>query len=64
MQNLVDELRELSQRNDELMADKDADQATIHSLTNQLKETKRKYDHAKTELRNFKGNYLILSALS
>lgn len=54
MQNLVDELRELSHRNDELMAEKATDLRTIHDLTDQLKETKRKYERAKTELRNFK----------
>lgn len=55
VQNLVDELRELSHRNDELMAEKATDLRTIHDLTDQLKETKRKYERAKTELRNFKS---------
>ncbi|KAG8967131.1 component of the polarisome, partial [Tulasnella sp. 427] len=55
VQNLVDELRELSHRNDELMAEKAADLRTIHDLTDQLKDTKRKYERAKTELRNFKS---------
>ncbi|KAG8904620.1 component of the polarisome [Tulasnella sp. 403] len=55
MQNLVDELKELAQRNDELLADKDADQTAIYNLTSQLKDYKRKYEHAKTELRNFKA---------
>lgn len=55
VQNLVDELRELSHRNDELMAEKAADLRNIHDLTDQLKDTKRKYERAKTELRNFKS---------
>ncbi|KAG8932703.1 component of the polarisome [Tulasnella sp. 418] len=55
MQSLVDELRDLSSRNDQLTAEKEADQATIYNLTSQVKDYKRKYEHAKTELRNFKA---------
>ncbi|KAG8849964.1 component of the polarisome [Tulasnella sp. 330] len=55
MQNLVTELKDLARRNDELLEEKDADLAVIHSLTNQLSDSKRKYEHAKTELRKFRA---------
>ena len=49
------ELNDLSRRNDELMTAKDADLIVIRDLDNQLKEYKRKYEQAKTELRSVKG---------
>lgn len=55
MQGLVDTLREMSARTEEMMADKDADMLLIQTLNEQIKEYKRKYEHAKTELRNIKG---------
>ncbi|KAG9038295.1 component of the polarisome [Tulasnella sp. JGI-2019a] len=55
MQNLLTELKDLSRRNDELLDEKDADLAMIHNLTNQLNDYKRKYEHAKTELRKFRA---------
>ena len=66
MQNLVDELKELSMRNDELLSEKDVDQATIFNLQDQVKEYKRKYEQAKSELRGFKGiskNYRMPSSI-
>ena len=37
------------------MIAKESDLAVIHNLDMQLKEYKRKYETAKTELRSFKG---------
>lgn len=55
MEGLVAELTDLSRRNDELMTAKDADLTVIRDLDTQLKEYKRKYEQAKTELRSVKG---------
>lgn len=55
MEGLLTELSDLSRRNDELMTAKDSDLVVIRDLDNQLKEYKRKYELAKTELRNVKG---------
>jgi hypothetical protein len=62
IQGLLDVLRESSNRNEELMADKDADILLVQTLNNQLRDYKRKYEQAKTELRNSKGS--ILSQVS
>ena len=56
MQGLMEELTELSRRNDELMTAKDADLAVIRDLDAQCKDYKRKYELAKTELRGLKGS--------
>ncbi len=55
MQGLLRELEELSRRNDELMTAKDSDLVVMRDLDAQLKEYKRKYEQAKTELRSVKG---------
>jgi protein SPA2 len=55
IQGLISEVGDLSRRNDELMTAKDADLMVIRDLDSQLKEYKRKYEQAKTELRNVKG---------
>lgn len=55
LEGLVSELNDLSQRNDELMNAKDSDLAVIQNLDAQLKDYKRKYESAKTELRSLKG---------
>lgn len=61
------ELADLSRRNDELLAAKDDDLAHIRELEGQVKEYKRKYEQAKTELRSAKGtifhHYLLTSML-
>lgn len=54
MEGLMTELADVGRRNDELMTAKDADLALIRDLDNQLKEYKRKYELAKTELRSVK----------
>jgi hypothetical protein len=64
MEGLLSELGDLSRRNDELMTAKDSDLIVIRDLDNQLKEYKRKYEHAKTELRNVKGNETIIDYLT
>ncbi|KAG6884997.1 hypothetical protein C0993_006648 [Termitomyces sp. T159_Od127] len=55
MEGLLSELGDLSRRNDELMAAKDSDLGIIRELDQQLKDYKRKYEQAKTELRNVKA---------
>ncbi|KAJ7350358.1 hypothetical protein DFH08DRAFT_861178 [Mycena albidolilacea] len=63
MEGLLMELGDLSSRNDELMAAKDADLVTIRDLDSQLKDYKRKYEQAKTELRSVKAtSQLFLQA--
>lgn len=49
------ELEDLQRRNDELMTAKDSDLNVIRELDSQLKEYKRKYEQAKTELRSVKA---------
>lgn len=60
LSSLAQELNELSKRNDELMTAKEADAIIIRDMGIQLKEYKRKYEQAKTELRHFKGMPLWL----
>ncbi|KZT19829.1 hypothetical protein NEOLEDRAFT_1141535 [Neolentinus lepideus HHB14362 ss-1] len=55
MEGLMAELTDLSRRNDELMNAKDSDLAVIRDLDMQVKEYKRKYEQAKTELRSVKA---------
>ncbi|KIK69320.1 hypothetical protein GYMLUDRAFT_67972 [Collybiopsis luxurians FD-317 M1] len=55
MLSLLTEVSDLSRRNDELMTAKDSDLIVIRDLDNQLKEYKRKYEQAKTELRSVKA---------
>ncbi|GJE91341.1 hypothetical protein PsYK624_074900 [Phanerochaete sordida] len=55
MEGLMTELSDLSKRNDELMTAKDSDLVVIRDLDTQLKEYKRKYEQAKTELRSMKA---------
>ncbi|KAJ6603144.1 hypothetical protein B0H10DRAFT_2167264 [Mycena sp. CBHHK59/15] len=63
MEGLLGELGDLSRRNDELMTAKDSDLIVIRDLDNQLKDYKRKYEQAKTELRSVKAtSQLFLQA--
>ncbi|KAH9846801.1 hypothetical protein C2E23DRAFT_851461 [Lenzites betulinus] len=55
MEGLLTELSDLSRRNDELLASRDSDLATIRDLDTQVKDYKRKYEQAKTELRSVKA---------
>ncbi|KAL0956247.1 hypothetical protein HGRIS_002401 [Hohenbuehelia grisea] len=55
MEGLLTELEDLSRRNDELMSTRDSDLIAIRDLDTQLKEYKRKYEQAKTELRSVKA---------
>ncbi|KAI0060487.1 hypothetical protein BV25DRAFT_1827659 [Artomyces pyxidatus] len=55
MEGLIAEVSDLSRRNDELMTSKDSDLIVIRDLDAQLKEYKRKYEQAKTELRSVKA---------
>ena len=65
MEGLIVEVSDLSRRNDELMTSKDSDLVVIRELDAQLKEYKRKYEQAKTELRSVKGiSHTLLSHLA
>ena len=55
LEALMIELNDLSRQNGELITSKDSDLILIRDLGNQLKEYKRKYEQAKTELRGVKG---------
>jgi uncharacterized protein YhaN len=55
MESLLVELNDLSSRNDELISAKESDLAALRDCDIQLKEYKRKYEQAKTELRSVKG---------
>lgn len=55
MEGLLAEVSDLSRRNDELMTSKDSDLVVIRDMDIQLKDYKRKYEQAKTELRSLKG---------
>jgi len=59
MESLMQELQDLSKRNDELMSAKDADHQIIRELDMQMKDYKRKYEQAKTELRSVKGKSVL-----
>ncbi|KAI9441227.1 hypothetical protein H4582DRAFT_2110203 [Lactarius indigo] len=58
MEGLITEVTDLSRRNDELMTSKDSDLVVIRDLDAQLKEYKRKYEQAKTELRSVKDGVI------
>jgi hypothetical protein len=53
--SLLDELRQLSARNDSMQAEKESDLAVVRDLNNQMQGYKRKYESAKTELRALKA---------
>jgi archaellum component FlaC len=63
LETLMIELNDLSRQNDELITSKDSDLILIRDLGNQLKEYKRKYEQAKTELRSVKGKNISLNTL-
>lgn len=63
MEGLLVEVSDLSRRNDELMTSKDSDLIVIRDLDAQLKDYKRKYEQAKTELRSVKGRDVCFSFL-
>ncbi len=53
--SLMQELKELAQRNDHMMAELDSNAMVISDLNAQVQSYKRKYENAKTELRNLKA---------
>ena len=63
LEGLMVDLSDLSRRNDDLMTAKDNDLAVIRDLEIQVKEYKRKYEQAKTELRSVKGAFHLVMIL-
>lgn len=55
VESLVQEIEQLSNRNEELVAEKDQDLTVIKDLSYQVQSYKRKYEQAKTELRQYKA---------
>ncbi|GJJ08537.1 hypothetical protein Clacol_002755 [Clathrus columnatus] len=55
LESVLMETNELSNRNEELLAARDKDNNIIRDLNSQMKEYKRKYEQAKTELRSLKA---------
>jgi len=57
--SLVDELNALSLRNDEIMAEREQDAATVNDMEARVEEYRRKYDSVRIELRNLKGRSFV-----
>ena len=55
LEGLINELTDLSSRNDDLLKSKEKDAAVIQTLEAQLAEYKRKYEAAKVDLRSYRG---------
>ena len=55
LEGLISELDDLSQKNDVLVAEREADLRQILKLEGEVKDYRRKYEAAKTELRGLKG---------
>jgi hypothetical protein len=55
MESLLEEVKELATRNEELLSSKDDDMNTIKELEQQASDYRKKYERAKTELRSLKG---------
>ena len=56
----MEELGSLAVRNEELLADREEDAATIRRLEEESQEYKRRWEVTKTDLRNLKGKFLFL----
>ncbi|KAI0031844.1 hypothetical protein K488DRAFT_78811 [Vararia minispora EC-137] len=54
-ESLINELSDVSSRNEELILARESDAEVIRSLEEQVREWKRKYESAKTELRSIKA---------
>jgi hypothetical protein len=55
---LLDELKSLNSRHEELLAERESDQTQLRAADEQIEMFKKKYEQAKTELRNMKGSSL------
>lgn len=65
MEALLEEIKDLANRNEELLSAKNTDMATIRDLEEQVADYRKKYEKAKTELRGLKAtSQLFLSNLS
>lgn len=63
MEGLVDTLREMNHRQDELAQDREADQHALEEARREAKEWKERYEQAKTELHEVKtSSQLFLQA--
>lgn len=55
IEGLVDTLKEMNTRQDDLVNERDADLEKIHKLEEEVKEWRNRYETAKTELRDLKA---------
>lgn len=55
MEAVLEEIKDLATRNEELLSSKNADLATIQDLEEQVADYRKKYERAKTELRGLKA---------
>ncbi len=63
MQSLLDELNALSLRNDELMNEREQDAQGMNEMESKVEEYKRKWEAARIELRNLKGESRMQSGV-
>lgn len=59
VKDLLNELRQLQIKQDELVADREADQETIRELEEDVSFNKKRYEAAKTELRHLKRTSVL-----
>ena len=57
--SLVDELNALSLRNEDIMAEREQDAASMNDMEARVEEYRRKYDAVRIELRNLKGGFTL-----
>ncbi|CAO1631607.1 unnamed protein product [Parajaminaea phylloscopi] len=64
VESLVQEISQLSARNEELVGEKDQDLLVISDLNQQVQSFKRRYEQAKAELRQYKASSQLYVAQS
>lgn len=60
MSSLVDELRSVNARYEELLDEREREKGEMRRLEEEARSSRRKYEQAKTELRNVKGESELL----
>lgn len=59
---LMDEMKQLSERNEELVAEKDAEAARMREIETEAQEYRRRWERSRTELRNLKATSTMFAA--